>query len=367
MFGKTPLVDRALDDCLTFRFFERGERKRRNNALRESPGAAAIDRRCQFSNSFSLLSFFLPSSTSSSSSSSSSLSPSLSSSSRASALTRSPWFPYSLSTLHATLRANAARPVSVLPPREDSREVDRAVRSTVFAKGRPAGENNTDRRMTARAQVGQVPEQSESEGGEGRGSRESRRMEQEDRFVSLSLSLSLGANSDILARCPGDLRFPRTLNRLFLSVSVFPFPSCSSPTNKAWRDVTHLAAYGAEVTARDDLKRAHWTHSMPPLLSNTNGTSTPYTTRSRIYVCMYVCVCIRVLRMCVRAWCVRGATRRGCTPRFLGLSQSAGGARTRRHRSDASGGHWRVRNVDGHSAEARKIGKNTRVRRVVAR
>jgi len=57
VFGKTPLVDRALDDCLTFRFFEREERKRRNNALRESPGAAAIDRRCQFSNSFSLLLF----------------------------------------------------------------------------------------------------------------------------------------------------------------------------------------------------------------------------------------------------------------------------------------------------------------------
>ncbi|KYQ58280.1 hypothetical protein ALC60_02700 [Trachymyrmex zeteki] len=65
------------------------EGKGRNNALRESPGAAAIDRRCQFSNSFSLLSFFLSSSSPSSLSLSLSLSLSSSSSSRASALTRS--------------------------------------------------------------------------------------------------------------------------------------------------------------------------------------------------------------------------------------------------------------------------------------
>lgn len=56
--GKTPLVDRALDDCLAFRSSEgAGGRVRRfrNHLVR-----AAIDRRCQFSNSFRLLSSCSP-------------------------------------------------------------------------------------------------------------------------------------------------------------------------------------------------------------------------------------------------------------------------------------------------------------------
>lgn len=49
LLGKTPLVDRALDDCLAFRSSVEGKggeiTRFRNHLVR-----AAIDRRCQFSN-----------------------------------------------------------------------------------------------------------------------------------------------------------------------------------------------------------------------------------------------------------------------------------------------------------------------------
>lgn len=110
----------------------------------------------------------------------------------------------------------SARVVPVLPPRDDSREAGRAERCTGCPKGRPAGENSTDRRMTARAQVGQVPERSESEGEGGEWSRE--------RKVDASLSLSPPRSGfvadDPSHTVPGNSRLSRTLYRPSLSLPV---------------------------------------------------------------------------------------------------------------------------------------------------
>jgi len=114
--GKTPLVDRALDDCLAFRSSE-GARGR-SKALQKSPGTSGDRPAVPVFKLVSPPLLLLPSSTSSPS-------PPLSSSPscRASALTRSPSSP--------TLRQPSARAEtrSVFPPRRDSREAGRAERT----------------------------------------------------------------------------------------------------------------------------------------------------------------------------------------------------------------------------------------------
>jgi len=159
-----------------------------------------IDRRCQFSNPFPLVVVVVV------------------------VIIVSPFlcFPYlpPLSPPTAQPRAQLAR----------LREVDRPV--YYAPKGRISRNcvyRGTDHRMTARAQVGQVPS-----GGEGR------RAGRCTRAVSLSFSFSLS---------------------LSLSAAI---PARESPflageaRRRETRTYTHLAAnLGAEVTARDNLKRAH--------------------------------------------------------------------------------------------------------------